>query len=78
VVHITHDNDLVIEIENSLSAFIERIGLNRDGYTIRTIKDQLARLAAADFPFRYHPRRTTRPNNQRDNRSGIRVVVSQE
>jgi hypothetical protein len=39
----------VIEVEDSLSAFVARIGLDRHGRNIRTVKDQLARLAAADF-----------------------------
>ena len=41
----------VIEVEDSLSAFVEQIGLDRHGRNIRTVKDQLARLAAADFRF---------------------------
>ena len=41
----------IIEVENSLSAFVERIGLDRHGRNMRTVKGQLARLAAADFKF---------------------------
>jgi hypothetical protein len=39
----------VIEVEESLSAFVERIGLCREGRSIRTVKDQLARLAASEI-----------------------------
>lgn len=35
----------IIHVEDSMSAFINSIGLNRDGHTIRTIKDQLMRLS---------------------------------
>lgn len=41
----------VIEVEDSLTSFTNRIGLTKDGRTIRTVKDQLTRLAAADFTF---------------------------
>lgn len=41
----------IIEVENSLSAFVERIGLDRHGRNMHTVKGQLARLAAADFKF---------------------------
>jgi hypothetical protein len=41
----------IIEVENSLSAFVELIGLDRHGRNMRTVKAQLARLAAADFKF---------------------------
>jgi replication initiator protein len=37
----------VIEVEDSLTAFVKRIGLAAHGRDIRTIKDQLARLASA-------------------------------
>ena len=37
----------VIEVETSLSAFARRLGLHREGRTIATLKDQLARVAAA-------------------------------
>lgn len=40
-----------IEVEASLSAFTEKLGLARMGRNVRTIKDQLARLSAADFRF---------------------------
>jgi hypothetical protein len=36
-----------IEVEATLSAFIRRLGLHRHGRNIQTVKDQLARLAAA-------------------------------
>ena len=39
----------VIEVEESLSAFVQRIGLCREGRSIRTVKDQLARLAASEI-----------------------------
>jgi hypothetical protein len=37
----------VIEVEDSLTAFVKRIGLAAHGRDIRTIKDQLARLSSA-------------------------------
>jgi hypothetical protein len=39
----------VVEVEDSLTAFVERIGLCRDGRTIRMVKDQLSRLAASEI-----------------------------
>ena len=36
-----------IEVEESLTAFVKRLGLSRDGRTIGTIKDQLTRLSAS-------------------------------
>jgi hypothetical protein len=40
----------VIELEDSLTAFVKRtLGLDSGGRTIRTVKDQLTRLSAADF-----------------------------
>jgi hypothetical protein len=40
----------VIELEDSLTAFVKRtLGLDPGGRNIRTVKDQLARLSAADF-----------------------------
>jgi hypothetical protein len=41
----------VIEVEDSLTSFTDRIGFTKDGRTIRTVKDQLTRLSAADFTF---------------------------
>ena len=38
-----------IEVETSLTAFVHRIGLCRDGRSIRLVKDQLARLSAAQI-----------------------------
>jgi hypothetical protein len=37
----------VIEVEDSLTAFVRSLGLPTDGRTIRTLKDQLGRLAVA-------------------------------
>lgn len=39
----------IVEVEDSLSAFVQRIGLSRDGRSIRAVKDQLSRLAAAEI-----------------------------
>ena len=40
----------VIELEDSLTAFVRRtLGLDTKGRNIRAVKDQLSRLAAADF-----------------------------
>src|ERR1035438_8718202 len=40
----------VIELEDSLTAFVKRtLGLDPNGRNIRTVKDQLTRLSAADF-----------------------------
>jgi len=40
----------VIELEDSLTAFVKRtLGLDAGGRTLRTVKDQLTRLSAADF-----------------------------
>jgi hypothetical protein len=40
----------LIELEDSLTAFVKRtLGLDPGGRTIRTVKDQLTRLSAADF-----------------------------
>jgi hypothetical protein len=42
----------VLEMEDSLTAFVKRtLRLDVDGRTIRAVKDQLNRLAAADFRF---------------------------
>jgi hypothetical protein len=42
----------VIELEDSLTAFVKRtLGLDTGGRTLKTVKEQLARLAAADFRF---------------------------
>jgi hypothetical protein len=38
-----------IEVEDTLSAFVRRLGLHRHGRNIRTVKDQLARLATAEI-----------------------------
>jgi hypothetical protein len=38
-----------VEVEDSLSAFVQRIGLCRDGRSIRAVKDQLTRLATAEI-----------------------------
>jgi len=39
----------VIEVEDSLTAFVKRIGLCREGRSIRVVKDQLSRLAASEI-----------------------------
>jgi Plasmid encoded RepA protein len=36
----------IVDVENSMTAFIKRIGLNTDGVTIKLAKEQLKRLAA--------------------------------
>jgi hypothetical protein len=42
----------LIELEDSLTAFVKRtLGLDPGGRNIRTVKDQLSRLAAANFWF---------------------------
>lgn len=42
----------VLELEDSLTAFVRRtLGLDPGGRNIKTVKDQLTRLAAADFRF---------------------------
>jgi hypothetical protein len=42
----------LIELEDSLTAFVRRtLGLDPKGRNIRTVKEQLTRLAAADFKF---------------------------
>src|SRR3954452_547784 len=38
-----------IEVEKSLTAFVKRIGLSGHGRDVRTVKDQLTRLAAANI-----------------------------
>jgi Plasmid encoded RepA protein len=41
-----------IELDDSLTAFVKRtLGLDTKGRNIRTVKDQLTRLSAADFRF---------------------------
>jgi hypothetical protein len=44
-------NSPEIEIEDSLTAFVKRLKLDSGGRTMRTIKDQLARLSAATVRF---------------------------
>jgi Plasmid encoded RepA protein len=39
----------IVEVEDSLCAFVRRIGLSRDGRSIRAVKDQLTRLATAEI-----------------------------
>ena len=42
----------MLELEDSLTAFVKRtLGLDPGGRTIKTVKDQLTRLASADFRF---------------------------
>lgn len=43
----------IIDVEDSMSSFIKRIGLNLDGYTIREVKDQLRRLATSHLSLGY-------------------------
>jgi hypothetical protein len=38
----------LIEVDNSLTAFVKRLGLNNGGRSIRTVKDQLTRLSTSD------------------------------
>ena len=42
-----------IEVQDSLTAFIKRLNLSTDGRSIRTVRDQLARLSASDFRLGY-------------------------
>jgi hypothetical protein len=39
----------VVEVEDSLTAFVQRIGLCREGRSIKAVKDQLTRLATAEI-----------------------------
>jgi len=50
-----------IEVEDSLKAFIEKMGLDANGRDFRTVKDQLARLSASDITIgaAFDERRTT-------------------
>jgi hypothetical protein len=41
----------LIEVENTLTAFVKRLGLDTNGHSIRGVKEQLARLAAARVMF---------------------------
>lgn len=41
----------VIEVEDSLTSFVKRVGFDPHGRNIRVIKEQLARLSAADLRF---------------------------
>lgn len=43
----------VVDIENSLSAFIRKLGLYREGKTIAMIKEQLRRLAASNISLAF-------------------------
>ncbi|GAB3754898.1 replication protein RepA [Spirosoma pomorum] len=43
----------IIDVEDSMSAFIKRIGLNTDGYSIREVKEQLRRLSTARLSMGY-------------------------
>lgn len=57
MIHITGEalktNSPVIEVEDSLTAFVRELGLSLDGRTIATVKDQLARLSAATVRLAY-------------------------
>lgn len=41
----------LVEVQDSLTAFVKRVGLDAGGRNIRIVKDQLARLSAADLRF---------------------------
>lgn len=43
----------VVDVENSLSAFIRKLGLYREGKTIAMIKEQLRRLAASNISLAF-------------------------
>lgn len=43
----------IIDVEGSMSAFIKRIGLNLDGYSIKEVKEQLRRLSTARLSLGY-------------------------
>lgn len=43
----------IIDVEDSMSAFIKRIGLNLDGHSIREVKEQLRRLSTARLSLGY-------------------------
>ena len=43
----------IIDVESSLSSFIGKLGLHREGKTIALIKDQLRRIAASDINMAY-------------------------
>lgn len=43
----------VVDVENSLSAFIKKLGLYREGKTIAMIKEQLRRLAASNISLAF-------------------------
>lgn len=43
----------VVDIENSLSAFVRKLGLYREGKTIAMIKEQLRRLAASNISLAF-------------------------
>lgn len=43
----------IIDVEDSMSAFIKRLGLNLDGYSIREVKEQLRRLSTSRLSLGY-------------------------
>lgn len=43
----------IVDVENSLSAFIRKLGLYREGKTIAMIKEQLRRLAASNISLAF-------------------------
>jgi hypothetical protein len=43
----------IVEVEDSMTGFIKSMGLNADGYTIKGIKDQLARLSNSIISLGY-------------------------
>ena len=44
----------VIDVEDSMSAFIKSIGLNLDGYTIKEVKEQLRRLSTSKISMGFN------------------------
>ncbi len=44
-------NSSLIEVEDTFTAFVKRIGLSPTGRALNMVKDQLTRLSAADFRF---------------------------
>lgn len=57
LIHITGEalkaGSPIIEVEESLTAFVRELGLPSNGRTIATVKDQLARLSAATVRLAY-------------------------
>lgn len=54
-----------IEVEDSLTAYVRRLGLSTDGRAVRAVKEQLGRLSAATVRLGYlHDGRATQFNAQ--------------